>query len=155
MVTRLAVAFDRPVATLDGGAVELTRRQPGGSPWRSRRWPRCPPTAGPSCSRSPARRSSVGRWRTGTTTWSCGRPGSATPRTRRRRGPTRTIAFHRLFADADGDRDVDGLDSRGFRGALGSEVGLPAYNPVFDFDADGDVDGLDSRHFRQRLGTEI
>ena len=63
--------------------------------------------------------------------------------------------FHRYFGDADGDRDVDSLDSRRFRAALGTDASMAAYNPIFDFDADGDVDSLDSRRFRLRLGTEI
>jgi hypothetical protein len=65
------------------------------------------------------------------------------------------FAVHRYFGDADGDRDVDGADSRGFRAALDSISPAPAYNPVFDFDGDGDVDGADSRQFRARLDTSI
>jgi hypothetical protein len=46
------------------------------------------------------------------------------------------FAFHRLFSDHDGT-GRDGLDSRGFRGALGSEAGMPTYNSIFDFAGTG------------------
>lgn len=70
-------------------------------------------------------------------------------------GGNRAYDFHRYFGDADGDRDVDGTDSRAFRAALGSFSTGPAYRAWFDIEGDGDVDGTDSRAFRSRLGTSI
>jgi hypothetical protein len=151
MVTSLIVTFDSPVAAFDAGSLVLTRRNGGNG------------TAVPALAADG--RSIVLTFAGPNVTGGSladgvydlvVRPGLIRDAAgQAAAGGDQTLAFHRLFADADGDRDVDGLDSRGFRGALGSELGLPAYNPVFDFDADGDVDGLDSRHFRQRLGTEI
>ncbi|HEV7298428.1 MAG TPA: proprotein convertase P-domain-containing protein [Tepidisphaeraceae bacterium] len=67
-------------------------------------------------------------------------------------GGGRSLAFHRLFGDQDGDRDVDGVDSLRFRQSQGSTTGDATYRPWFDFDADGDIDGVDSLRFRQRQG---
>jgi hypothetical protein len=74
--------------------------------------------------------------------------------------------FHRLFGDADGDRDVDAADETAFKAAMGGRVfPLPPqfpssvhmrYNSAFDFDADGDVDRLiDQAAFEARKGTSI
>jgi hypothetical protein len=63
-------------------------------------------------------------------------------------------AFHRLFGDIDGDKDVDLLDLSPLVGALfgvQGQAGPPVYNPAFDFDGDGDVDLLDLSQFVQRL----
>jgi hypothetical protein len=67
-------------------------------------------------------------------------------------GGDHTVAFFRLFGDADGDRDVDFSDLARFRLALGSATN---YNPAFDFDGDGDVDFSDLARFRLRLGTVL
>ena len=64
-----------------------------------------------------------------------------------------TLAFHRLFGDSDGDKDVDSVDSLRFRQSQGSVLGQPAYQWYFDFDGDSDIDSVDSLHFRNRQGT--
>jgi hypothetical protein len=51
-------------------------------------------------------------------------------------GGTRTIKFHRLFGDSDGDRDVDSLDSANYARAL---RGATSWLSVFDFDNDGSL----------------
>ena len=66
-----------------------------------------------------------------------------------------TFAFHRLFGDGNGDGFVDSIDSRDFRGALGSQQGQPNYVDFFDFNGDGFVDSIDSRAFRARLGSSL
>jgi hypothetical protein len=58
-------------------------------------------------------------------------------------------AFHRLFGDADGDSDVDGLDRDRLRTAFGSIASDAGYLWYFDFDADGDMDGLDNGEFNR------
>ena len=70
-------------------------------------------------------------------------------------GGTSLTAFHRLFGDSDGDRDVDTADLfllRGAFGKTGSDVGFLAY---FDSDGDGDVDAADLFRFRQRFGVAL
>ncbi|HEY1379129.1 MAG TPA: glycoside hydrolase family 44 protein [Gemmataceae bacterium] len=62
-----------------------------------------------------------------------------------------TTAFHRLFGDVDGDKDVDLLDLNTLVPALFGVAGQPNYNPAFDFDGDGDVDLLDLNQFVPRL----
>jgi len=54
---------------------------------------------------------------------------------------------HRLFGDADGDRDVDTGDWSAFRGAFGG----PTF--TFDGDFDGDTDAADFVAFRTAFGT--
>ena len=51
-------------------------------------------------------------------------------------GGTRTISFHRLFGDSDGDRDVDSRDSRNYRLGL---RGVSQMVSLFDFDNDGSL----------------
>ena len=63
------------------------------------------------------------------------------------------LAFHRLFGDSDGDKDVDSIDSLRFRSSQGSLAGQSGYLGYFDIDADGDIDSIDSLHFRSRQGT--
>jgi len=53
----------------------------------------------------------------------------------------------RMFADSDGDGDVDAQDFSAFRGAFG----LPG--TTYDSDGDGDVDAADFAAFRARFGT--
>lgn len=55
--------------------------------------------------------------------------------------------FFRLFADSDGDRDVDGQDYGRFGLSFLKPNGDPGFNPIFDSDADGDVDGKDYGRF--------
>jgi hypothetical protein len=64
-------------------------------------------------------------------------------------GGDRVDAFFRLFGDADGDRDVDGLDRDLFRSMFEKSVGYLWY---FDFDGDDDLDGLDNGQFNRRFG---
>lgn len=66
-------------------------------------------------------------------------------------GDDKTLATHRLFGDADGDRDVDIADFSAFRAAFGNVSNLAA----FDSDGDGDVDLADFSTFRSRFGTSI
>jgi hypothetical protein len=61
----------------------------------------------------------------------------------------RTVDFHRLFGDQDGDRDVDAIDFGAFRNAFGQP------GSVFDSDGDGDVDATDFGAFRARFGSSI
>ena len=51
-------------------------------------------------------------------------------------GGTRTITFHRLFGDSDGDRDVDSIDARNYRLGL---RGASQMVSLFDFDNDGSL----------------
>ena len=48
----------------------------------------------------------------------------------------RSLAFHRLFGDSDGDKDVDNLDSLRFRSSQGSTSAAANYRWYFDFDND-------------------
>jgi hypothetical protein len=57
--------------------------------------------------------------------------------------------LHRLFGDADGDRDVDATDFGAFRAAFGSGPS------AFDFNGDNDTDASDFGQFRQRFGTSV
>ena len=62
-------------------------------------------------------------------------------------------AFHRLYGDADGDRDVDATDRTAFDAAFGHTD--PVSLATFDFDRDGDVDTLDRTRFNQRYGHTV
>jgi len=66
-------------------------------------------------------------------------------------GGNGTTAFHRLFGDSDGDRDMDTLDMARFRRSFNG--GAAAYLWWFDFDGDGDVDHADLARTRTRFGT--
>ena len=63
-------------------------------------------------------------------------------------GDDKFTLFHRLFGDADGDRDVDISDFVAFRTAFGAGI-----SAIFDYDGDGDVDIADFVAFRQRFGS--
>jgi outer membrane protein assembly factor BamB len=63
-----------------------------------------------------------------------------------------TSALHRLFGDADGDRDVDGADEVRFNASYGSRSNQLRYRSHFDWDQDIIGPGL---RFLQRLGTSI
>jgi hypothetical protein len=62
-------------------------------------------------------------------------------------------AFHRLFGDADGDRDLDAADQAAFDAAIGQTDGLSL--ATFDFDRDGDVDAADRTQFDKRFGRTV
>jgi hypothetical protein len=61
--------------------------------------------------------------------------------------------FHRLFGDADGDRDVDALDQTAFNLAFGQSDAVSLAS--FDFNRDGDVDTADRNQFNKRFGRSI
>jgi hypothetical protein len=65
------------------------------------------------------------------------------------------LAFHRLFGDADGDRDVDASDFAALRGTFGRAPSDSAYRAYFDSDGDNDVDATDFAAFRTRFGVTI
>jgi hypothetical protein len=70
-------------------------------------------------------------------------------------------ALHRLFGDADGDRDVDRSDELKFNAAYGSKSNQSKYVSYFDWDQDvnsqglRDIDQKDRTKFRARLGRSI
>jgi hypothetical protein len=63
--------------------------------------------------------------------------------------------IHRLFGDADGDKEVDNADFFQFRTTFGLSAGQPGFLAYFDFDADGDVDNADFFQFRPRFGSVL
>jgi hypothetical protein len=67
-------------------------------------------------------------------------------------GGDRADGLFRLFGDADGDGDADGLARDRFRSAFHTNAGEPGYLWYFDFDGDGDVDGRDNGRFSRRFG---
>jgi hypothetical protein len=56
-----------------------------------------------------------------------------------------SLRFHRLFGDADGDRDVDNSDLLLFRRAM------KVYDPIFDYDNNQTVNTLDYLQLKKRL----
>jgi hypothetical protein len=70
-------------------------------------------------------------------------------------GGHRADGFHRLFGDADGDRDVDLRDLGRFLGTLGRQEGDPHYLWYFDVNADDRVGLTDLVSFARRLGTHL
>jgi len=67
----------------------------------------------------------------------------------------RTLTFHRLFGDSDGDKDVDGVDSSEFRLAYRTTTSSPNYRWYFNFDGDNDIDGIDNNAFNARYRTRL
>jgi RHS repeat-associated protein len=63
--------------------------------------------------------------------------------------------IRRLFADQDGDGDVDTIDYIRFRQTLGRSAADTGFNAAFDWDGDGDVDTIDYIRFRQRIGRSF
>jgi len=70
-------------------------------------------------------------------------------------GDPATNKLFRLFADINGDGDVDSQDFLAFRTAAGTATGQPSFDAAFDFDGDGDVDAFDFLRFRARFGTVV
>ncbi|MEZ0264260.1 MAG: beta strand repeat-containing protein, partial [Phycisphaerae bacterium] len=70
-------------------------------------------------------------------------------------GPDLVLTFHRLFGDADGDRDVDAADSSVFAAAQSTRAGASAFRWYFDGDGDTDVDAVDALRFRRQAGKSV
>jgi fibronectin type 3 domain-containing protein len=70
-------------------------------------------------------------------------------------GGDRTVGFHRLFGDVDGNRSVNTLDFNKFKATLGRQVGDPAYVASLDYDGGGSVNTIDFNQFKTRLGTSF
>jgi hypothetical protein len=66
-----------------------------------------------------------------------------------------TFNFHRLFGDADGDRDMDATDFALLQADLGAPVGAPAGDWRLDSNGDGLVDNADLFQLRQHMGTSL
>jgi hypothetical protein len=64
-------------------------------------------------------------------------------------GDDLVLNTHRLFGDADGDRDVDAADWLAFRAAFGGQTF------TFDADFDGDTDAADFAAFRAAFGSSL
>jgi hypothetical protein len=64
-------------------------------------------------------------------------------------------AFHRLFGDMDGDKDVDALDLNWLRRSLNTRVGDMGYAWWLDKDGDGDIDTVDGLAMRANLGVRL
>ena len=71
-------------------------------------------------------------------------------------GDTAGDMFFHMYADADGDRDVDSGDLVAFAGTFRKVSGDVGFDPRFDLDGDGDVDSVElvefARVFRRTLG---
>ncbi len=70
-------------------------------------------------------------------------------------GGDRADAFHRLFGDSDGDRDVDVHDLGRFLSTLGRRAGDPGFRSYFDVNGDDRVGLIDFAAFARRLGTNL
>jgi hypothetical protein len=70
-------------------------------------------------------------------------------------GGDRGDAFHRLFGDSDGDRDVDLHDLWRFLGTLGRTASDPNYLWYFDVNNDARVGVFDLIAFGRRLGSDL
>jgi uncharacterized protein (TIGR03118 family) len=64
-------------------------------------------------------------------------------------------AFHRLYGDSDGDRDVDLRDLVRFLSTFGRRAGDPHYLAYFDVNGDDRVGVVDLVAFARRLGTHL
>ena len=68
-------------------------------------------------------------------------------------GGDRTVTFHRLYGDGDGDRRVSLGDFLLFRGTFGQPATSANFRPGFDYDGDDRVSLGDFIEFRKRFGT--
>ena len=144
-ITSVTVTFDRPVA-LDAGAITLTRR--GGA---------AVTTTANASSGTQIVLTFTG---SGTTSGSLNdgiydlRVLASKTHTGDLAGTTMAAdfarAFHRLFADGDGDGDVDNADRFDLRSTTNNRLGHAAFKWYFDYDADGDVDNADLFEVRGR-----
>ncbi|HWE97883.1 MAG TPA: PA14 domain-containing protein, partial [Tepidisphaeraceae bacterium] len=67
----------------------------------------------------------------------------------------RSLTFHRLFGDANGDRRVNAVDYGQFNAAFGSNSSQGAYNPYFDFNHDNRVNAVDYGQFSADFGKSL
>ena len=63
---------------------------------------------------------------------------------------TNAALFHRMFGDANGDRQVDNTDSAVFQASYRSRIGLAVYNSAFDYMNNGLVDSVSYYQFLRR-----
>ena len=70
-------------------------------------------------------------------------------------GGDRSIIFHRLFGDIDGNGIVNSADYFKFKMAFGSKAGQLTYNPSFDFDANGAINSSDYFKFKANFGKKF
>ncbi len=70
-------------------------------------------------------------------------------------GGDRGDAFHRLFGDGDGDRDVDLRDLGLFLSTFGRRAGDPGFLWYFDVNDDDRIGVVDLVAFARRLGTHL
>lgn len=66
-----------------------------------------------------------------------------------------SFAFHRLYADAQGNKSVNAQDFGVFRTTFGTSSGQAGYKWYFDYDANGVINNLDFNHFRQEFGNSF
>lgn len=71
---------------------------------------------------------------------------------------TNAALFHRMFGDANGDRQVDNTDSAVFQASYRTRVGQAPYNSAFDYMNNGLVDSVSYyqflRRYKLRMGTD-
>jgi hypothetical protein len=70
-------------------------------------------------------------------------------------GGDRSDAFHRLYGDSDGDRDVDLWDLGRFLSTFGRRRGDTHFLAYFDVNGDDQVGVVDLIAFARRLGTHL
>ena len=66
-----------------------------------------------------------------------------------------SVSFHRYFGDADGDRDVDFLDTFRYRQTLNRTSAEAGFDGRFDADGNGAVDALDASLFQSHYLTRL
>lgn len=155
MVRHLTVTFSQPISQPPAEAVSLVRRGGGGgavavtlepADAAGRRW-RIVPSAGALTNGSlpdgvydlsidPSRVIDP-----------YGRPAAA--------GGTTQLTFHRLFADANGDRRVGLADFLALRAAFGTSIGDADFNDALDGDEDDRIGLADFLMLRQNFGKEL
>ena len=70
-------------------------------------------------------------------------------------GSVRTLDFHRLYGDVDGDRGVSINDFNAFAAVFGKVNGNAGYDTAFDFDGDDGISINDFNQFASRFGVTI